>query len=109
MAVRETLSTLQEKMNNNPDAIANMNTIYQFDLSGEEEGTYQIKFESGQVEYVEGVSFEPRCTLIMSDKNFLKLVDGNLNPTVAYMSGKLKIKGEIGQALKLQSVLKEYQ
>ncbi len=109
MAVKETLAQLKEKMNSNPEGIAGVEKVYQFDLSGEEEGTYQIIFSNDQVEYVEGVQHEPKCTLVMSDKSFLKLVEGNLNPTVAFMSGKLKIKGELGHALKLQSILNKYQ
>lgn len=109
MSVKETLATLQEKMNTNPEGISSLNTTYQFDLSGDEEGIYQIKFENSQVEVVEGVTFEPKCTMNLSAKNFLKLIEGNLNPTMAFMAGKLKIKGDIGLALKLQAVLKEYQ
>ncbi|OLO25174.1 sterol carrier protein [Alkalihalophilus pseudofirmus] len=109
MAVKETLEQLQEKMNNEPEGIQSLQTTYQFDLTGEDEGTYQIKFENAHVEYVVGEVFEPKCTLALSDSNFLKLVGGKLNPTMAFMSGKLKIKGDMGLALKLQNVLKNYQ
>ncbi|WP_216830249.1 SCP2 sterol-binding domain-containing protein [Alkalihalobacterium elongatum] len=109
MGVKETLESLKEKMNSNPEGIQGLNTTYQFDLTGDEEGTYQIKFENGQVEYVLGENYEPKCTLALSDANFLKLVAGKLNPTMAFMGGKLKIKGEMGLALKLQNVLKTYQ
>lgn len=45
------------------------------------------------------------CTITMSFENFQKLVDGELNPTTAFMMGKLKIDGSMGVAMKLQGLL----
>ena len=41
----------------------------------------------------------------MAAEDFLKLAEGKLNPTSAFMSGKLKIKGDMSLALKLQSLI----
>ncbi|WP_373514642.1 SCP2 sterol-binding domain-containing protein [Persicitalea sp.] len=41
------------------------------------------------------------CTLEISTKNALKMLDGDLNPMMAYMTGKLKIKGDMGVAMKI--------
>ncbi|PCI33374.1 MAG: sterol-binding protein [Alphaproteobacteria bacterium] len=40
-------------------------------------------------------------TLIVSEENFEGLMDGSLNPQMAFMMGKLKIDGDMGLALKL--------
>ena len=40
-------------------------------------------------------------TLITSEDNFIGLMDGSLNPQMAFMMGKLKIDGDMGLALKL--------
>lgn len=48
---------------------------------------------------------EADCTITMSFENFQKLVDGELNPTTAFMMGKLKIDGSMGVAMKLQGLL----
>lgn len=40
-------------------------------------------------------------TLIISEDNFEGLIDGSLNPQMAFMMGKLKIDGDMGLALKL--------
>jgi putative sterol carrier protein len=39
--------------------------------------------------------------------NFKKLVNGDLNPMMAMMSGKLKIKGDMAVAMKLQDMFKK--
>jgi len=41
------------------------------------------------------------CTVVISPKNFTKLIAGELNPFSAMMTGKLKIKGDKGVAMKL--------
>jgi len=40
-------------------------------------------------------------TLIINEENFEGLMDGSLNPQMAFMAGKLKIDGDMGLALKL--------
>lgn len=44
------------------------------------------------------------CTIKISVENFEKLAGGDLDPTTAFMMGKLKIEGNMGIAMKLQSV-----
>ncbi|MEC9346433.1 MAG: SCP2 sterol-binding domain-containing protein [Pseudomonadota bacterium] len=46
------------------------------------------------------------CTLKISMDNFLKMVEGELDGTTAFMMGKLKIEGAMGVAMKLQGVLR---
>ena len=39
------------------------------------------------------------------DADFLNIVNGKLNPQMAFMSGKLKIQGDMGLAMKLAQIL----
>jgi putative sterol carrier protein len=45
------------------------------------------------------------CTITTSVETLVKLKSGDLNPMMAVMSGKIKIKGDMGLAMKLQSLL----
>ncbi|WP_223700617.1 SCP2 sterol-binding domain-containing protein [Sutcliffiella deserti] len=107
MDVEIAFQQLVQKMNQEPEGIKNLNAIYQFDLS--EGKTYQFSFEKGHVDMFEGSDKAADCTLQLSDENVLKMIAGDFNTTMAYMTGKLKVKGELGQALKLQSALEKYQ
>lgn len=46
------------------------------------------------------------CTLVVSATDLEKMMEGNLDPTMAFMTGKLKVKGSTGIALKLANILK---
>lgn len=48
---------------------------------------------------------EADCVVSTSMENFLALVKGDLNPMMAVMMGKIKIKGDMGVAMKLQSLI----
>ncbi|MPR33556.1 SCP2 sterol-binding domain-containing protein [Salmonirosea aquatica] len=47
---------------------------------------------------------DAECTLEISTKNALKMLDGDLNPMTAFMMGKLKVKGDMGVAMKIAQV-----
>ena len=49
------------------------------------------------------------CTMIMDSGDFMKMFKGELNSMQAFMGGKLKIKGDMSQALKLEKLMKSVQ
>lgn len=107
MSVIAELNELVGKINSNPEHIQNeKNRVYQFNI--EEIGPVQLLIKNGQVEVVEGTTNDPEVTLKLSEKNFSKLLRDDLNTTVAFMTGGLKVDGNIGLALKLQEILKRY-
>lgn len=108
MSVKEELHQLLEKMNANPEHIENeKDRVFQINLA--ESGQLQIIFKDGRVSAVEGTPHDSEVTLNLSDKNFSKLLKDDLNTTVAFMTGGLKVDGKIGLALKLQEIVKKYQ
>lgn len=45
------------------------------------------------------------CTITVSKEDFIALTSGDLNPTSAFMSGKLKVAGDMSIAMQLSQVL----
>jgi len=45
------------------------------------------------------------CTITTSLETLMGLQSGDVNPMMAVMSGKIKIKGDMGLAMKLQTLL----
>lgn len=108
VTLSETMQNIEKAINVNPEPISGIQYIYQFDISGKEEGTYQLHLKDGLAKVIEGEDSASECTLIMSLDNFYKFLTGSLNGTMAFMTGKLKIKGDMTKALKLEALLKQY-
>jgi len=60
---------------------------------------------TGETNEVSTEDNEADCTIITSVEVLEKLKNGDLNPMMAVMSGKIKIKGDMGLAMKLQSLV----
>ena len=80
---------------------AGMNNSYLFEIDGA--GKWVVAVEDGKVNVTEGEG-EADTTITTNEENFLSITRGELNPTTAYMTGKLKIKGDLGAAMKLQKL-----
>jgi putative sterol carrier protein len=48
---------------------------------------------------------DAQCTMVISIENFMEMAEGKLDGTAAFMSGKLKIQGDMGIAMKLAPIL----
>ena len=81
--------------------VSGMNNSYLFDI--EDAGMWLVTVEDGVVSVREGEG-EADATISASNENFERILSGEQNATAAYMSGKLKIKGDMGAAMKLQKL-----
>ncbi len=82
--------------------IAGMSNSYAFDIEGA--GQWTVKVADGAVAVEDGMADGADCTISTSQEVFEKIVAGEQNPTSAYMTGKLKLKGDMGAAMKLQKL-----
>jgi putative sterol carrier protein len=98
-SVREFFEGLPGRVD--PERIAGMNNTYLFEI--ENAGTWRVAVADGVIEVTEGGG-DADVTFSASEENFEKIVAGEQNPTTAYMTGKLKIKGDMGAAMKLQKI-----
>jgi len=81
--------------------LAGMSNSYLFDIEGE--GQWLVTVADGAINVSEGGG-DADATIETSSDTFEKIVAGEQNPTTAYMTGKLKIKGDMGAAMKLQKL-----
>jgi len=84
-----------------PAKLAGMTNSYVFDIEGE--GEWLVKVADGALSVSEGGG-DADATISTSSETFEKIVAGEQNATTAYMTGKLKIKGDMGAAMKLQKI-----
>jgi putative sterol carrier protein len=80
---------------------AGMTNSYVFDIEGL--GQWKVDVDDGTVTVTEGGG-DADAVISASEETFQKIIAGEQNPTSAYMTGKLKIKGDMGAAMKLQKL-----
>jgi putative sterol carrier protein len=88
----------------NKKAAAGLNVAYQFDLSGRGGGRWQVIVLDGRCESKYGQHPSPNITITISASDYLDMLDGKLDGQVAYMSGKFRLAGDMGLALKMQDL-----
>ena len=104
----EVFQKVEEVLNKNSDPIQGIQAVYQYDISGEGGGTYQLHLSDGKAKVEKGEATDADCTLQMSIDDFRDLLLGNLSGTAAFMAGKLKVKGNLGLAMKMENLLRQF-
>lgn len=102
--VKETFDKIRASFDEGAD-LGDLTASYLFKLTGDDSGEYSIKIEDGKGEVVDGAIEDPACTITMDAADFVGIVKGSANAQMLFMSGKLKVAGNMSLALKLQKVL----
>ena len=107
MTFAEVLEKLKKRVEEetDPAKLANLDAVFQFEITGDDGGAFYAGVADGKAEVVEGAHENPNVTIIMALEYFDKMIDRQLNATSAFMAGKLKIKGDMSLAMKLQSIV----
>lgn len=103
----EVLARIRQKLASlPPERLAAAEAEYQIDLSGGAGGSLSISISAGGIRVMPGANERARVCLATSAGTLNKLLDGKLNATVAYMTKKLKIRGDVALAMKLEGLLR---
>ena len=100
--VKETFDAMASKFQ--PSKAAGINKTIQYDISGDQGGTWHAVIKDGSCVVNSGPATSPDLTLTMSGQDWLDMVGGKLSGQMAFMSGKLKLKGDMGLAMKVGSI-----
>ncbi|MGE5189158.1 MAG: SCP2 sterol-binding domain-containing protein [Gemmatimonadota bacterium] len=103
MSVKGFFDSLQSRLNEDPSRLAGMNCVYQFKIG---ENAFNVAMKDGKAAVGAGEAPSANCTVTMAEGDFVEMLSGRLNPQMAFMTGKLKVAGDMGLALKLGSFIK---
>ncbi len=92
MTSRDFIYKLPAKVNK--DAIDGLETTFHFDLEGDEGGQYTVTVANNEVTVADGLVGDASCAVRATNENFMKLIQGDLNPMMAVLTGKVKISNQ---------------
>ncbi len=98
------LETISDTLNARARDLAGLNARVVFDMG--DEGAITVDATATPPAVTEGAE-DADVTIRLSVENLEKLLAGDLNPTLAYTMGKLKIDGSMGVAMKIAALLDE--
>ena len=100
--VKETFDAMQSKFQ--PGKADGVTATIQYDITGDQAGSWHAVIKEGTCAVNAGAAASPNLTLTMSSQDWLDMVGGKLSGQMAFMSGKLKLKGDMGLAMKVGSI-----
>ena len=92
------------RLESKPELVEKINAIYKFVVEGDNGGTWLVDLTQAGGKVTEGDG-NANCTVTVTNQDFVDIVTGKLNGQMAFMTGKLKVAGDMALAMKLGSVL----
>lgn len=92
-SVKEVFNKMPESFNAN--AAKGLDAVFQFDITGEGGGNWNVTVKGGTCQVQEGKASSPTVTLTLSGETWLAMVNKQTNGMQAFMSGKLKLTGDM--------------
>lgn len=87
-----------------PKKAGKLRAVFQFCLSGADGGDWHITVADQKCSVASGRAGKPSVTVKMDGADFVKMVNGELQPVNAFVQGRIKLEGDMDLALKVQEL-----
>jgi putative sterol carrier protein len=87
-----------------PEAAGSLAATFGFDLEGEGGGQWHVSVGGGRCTVQPGPAAAPQVVVRCAAADWLAIVNGRLDPGAAFMTGRLRVKGDVGLALRLKDL-----
>ncbi|MBI2092321.1 MAG: SCP2 sterol-binding domain-containing protein [Deltaproteobacteria bacterium] len=94
-----------KKLKASPEKASAVNAVIELQITGADGGTWTIDCTKPGGEISGGSKGAAKLTVTMSDADFTDMFLGKLKPQAAFLTGKVKVKGDIALALKLGNII----
>jgi len=103
--VKDIIDQFSAKLSDNQELGADINAVIQFDITGDDGGNWWVDFTTKPAGVSEGSHESAACTITMADQDFIDMMNKEANPMGLFMSGKLKVGGDMALSMKLQNII----
>lgn len=107
MAYESIVETVRNRFKNVDVSSVPGTLAYQFNVEGKVNGIFYVEIKDGRVNVEPYEYYDRNAIIIMNGTNLIKLINGKLDPVIAFTTGKLKVEGDINAALELTKFLKQ--
>lgn len=103
---KEIFEKVEKKIIERSEELSQFRAVYKFELNGPDGGTWIVDLREETLGVRQGEE-DAQCTIKSSDENFVNLFTGKLSPEKALLTGRVKMSGDIGLAMKLGQILRK--
>jgi putative sterol carrier protein len=100
--VSEYFNTLDTRFQ--PAQAAGLDLVFQWNLTGDDGGVWHAVVKDGAMALHQGEHSTPSVQITISTDNYVKLINGKLKGPMAVMTRKLKVKGNVMMAKKMDEI-----
>jgi putative sterol carrier protein/predicted SnoaL-like aldol condensation-catalyzing enzyme len=94
-----------ENLKSNLDKLVGVDAICQFNITGNSGGSWYVDMTVTPPMVIAGTNDKAKCTITCADKVIVGIMSGKINATLAFLTNKMKITGDIGLASVLRVIL----
>ena len=106
MTYEELVAKLQTEYGKYDASPVKEHLAIQFNVRGEADGALYLEIADGKIHIEPYEYYDRNAILTINATNFIKLINGKLDPVIAFTTGKLKVDGDINAALELVKFIK---
>lgn len=103
----ELFDQVRERLASRADRLKNFKATFQIVLTGDDGGTFYIRVDNGTFDIGAGTLEKPECTIQLSADHFKAMSAGKATPPGLFFSGKAKVTGNLGLAMRMHTLVGE--
>jgi putative sterol carrier protein len=99
----ELFTSLPERFRS--ERAGDLDATYAFELTGDDGGSWTVRVADGALTVEDGLAANADVTVTASASNWMAIVEGRMDPQLAYLTKKLRVSGNLQLALRLREVV----